>query len=115
MRWLVVFFVLFVTSFGGAGAYRPSFASVNRFNILEVGSSTSRQIKSRLSVAEATPSTSSDGAFQKHECTSCAYVYDEEKGFKKRYPPGTKWASLKTFACPVCGAAKDKFIPVTDK
>lgn len=26
--------------------------------------------------------------FLKHVCVSCQYEYDEEKGFKKRYPPG---------------------------
>ena len=26
--------------------------------------------------------------FIKHACKSCAFVYDEEKGFKKRFPPG---------------------------
>lgn len=26
--------------------------------------------------------------FMKYECKSCSYVYEEEKGFKKRIPPG---------------------------
>ena len=26
--------------------------------------------------------------FKKFICDSCSYVYDEEKGFKKRFPPG---------------------------
>lgn len=29
-----------------------------------------------------------DDPYLKHVCRSCQYVYDEEKGFKKRYPPG---------------------------
>lgn len=47
--------------------------------------------------------------YLKHACKSCAYIYDEEKGFKKRFPAGTRFKDLKTFACPVCGAAKDQF------
>mmetsp|Transcript_26445 Transcript_26445/g.26696 ORF Transcript_26445/g.26696 Transcript_26445/m.26696 type:complete len:113 (+) Transcript_26445:63-401(+) len=54
-------------------------------------------------------SSSVDGGFKKYECESCAYVYDEAKGFKKRIPPGTKWDSMSTFMCPVCGAAKNQF------
>ena len=26
--------------------------------------------------------------YSMYQCISCSYVYDEEKGFKKRYPPG---------------------------
>ena len=26
--------------------------------------------------------------YLKHSCKSCSFVYDEEKGFKKRFPPG---------------------------
>jgi|EP01040_Poterioochromonas_malhamensis_P002199 rubredoxin len=47
--------------------------------------------------------------FKKYKCQGCAFVYDEEKGFKRRYPPGTKFEPLPTFMCPVCGAAKDQF------
>lgn len=50
-----------------------------------------------------------DAPYLKHQCPSCSYIYDEEKGFKKRYPPGTRLASLQVFMCPVCGAAKDQF------
>ena len=102
-------FLLVVASFGTeAYQLRSTSSKSNRVGIL----ASRQQINSRLS-AEAAPSTTSpEGTFQKFECTSCAYIYDEEKGFKKRYPAGTKWASLQTFACPVCGAAKDKFTPV---
>jgi dolichol kinase len=26
--------------------------------------------------------------YLQHVCPSCSFVYDEEKGFKKKYPPG---------------------------
>lgn len=26
--------------------------------------------------------------YLQHICPSCSYIYDEEKGFKKRHPPG---------------------------
>lgn len=29
-----------------------------------------------------------DAPYLQHICPSCSYVYDEEKGFKKRHPPG---------------------------
>jgi rubredoxin len=50
--------------------------------------------------------------YQQHQCPSCSYIYDEEKGFKKRYPPGTRLRDLKVFMCPVCGAAKEQFVMV---
>ena len=28
--------------------------------------------------------------YLQHICPSCSYIYDEEKGFKKRHPPGEK-------------------------
>mmetsp|Transcript_30480 Transcript_30480/g.51492 ORF Transcript_30480/g.51492 Transcript_30480/m.51492 type:complete len:113 (-) Transcript_30480:215-553(-) len=52
--------------------------------------------------------------FLKYECVSCSYIYDEEKGFKKRYPPGTRFSTLEVFMCPVCGAAIDQFKPVEE-
>lgn len=35
------------------------------------------------------PPEGPDAGLSKYECVSCAYVYDEAKGFKKRIPPGT--------------------------
>ena len=34
------------------------------------------------------PPQSPNDPYLKHACKSCSFVYDEEKGFKKRYPPG---------------------------
>jgi rubredoxin len=63
-----------------------------------------------LKAESGKPQTTSDSnAYLKHVCVSCQYVYDEEKGFKKRYPPGTRFVDLKTFNCPVCGASKEQF------
>ena len=47
--------------------------------------------------------------YKKWLCPSCSYVYDEEKGFKKRYPPGLRWRDIEVFLCPVCGASKSQF------
>jgi len=55
-----------------------------------------------------------EAGYKKWSCISCAYVYDEAKGFKKRIPPGTRFESMNTFACPVCGAAKNQFIEVKE-
>jgi hypothetical protein len=38
-----------------------------------------------------------DEPYQKWVCPSCSYVYDEEKGFKKRYPAGTRWRDIEVF------------------
>lgn len=51
-------------------------------------------------------------SFLKHVCVSCQYVYDEAKGFKKRYPPGTRFKDLKTFNCPVCGKHFNNYFAV---
>ena len=75
-------------------------------------------------------SASAKDGFLKHVCVSCQYIYDEAKGFKKRYPPGkkkmidthpswitwlgTRFRDLKTFNCPVCGASKEQFQVVNE-
>ena len=64
----------------------------------------------RLSMAAApAPPAPADDPYLVHVCVSCEYEYDEAKGFKKRMPPGTRLRDVKTFACPVCGAAIDQF------
>ena len=40
---------------------------------------------------------------------SCGFIFDENLGFKKKYPPGTKFSSIPSFNCPVCGASKNQF------
>ena len=50
-----------------------------------------------------------DDSYKKWLCPSCNYVYDEEKGFKKRYPAGKRWRDIEVFLCPVCGASKTQF------
>ncbi len=45
----------------------------------------------------------------KYRCTVCNYVYDEEK-------EGKKFSDLpKEWVCPVCGAPKTSFVPLTEK
>jgi len=57
----------------------------------------------------------SPAAYKKWSCRSCSYIYDESKGFKKRIAPGSRLGiDLKTFACPVCGAAIDQFEEVKE-
>mmetsp|Transcript_32439 Transcript_32439/g.44298 ORF Transcript_32439/g.44298 Transcript_32439/m.44298 type:complete len:128 (-) Transcript_32439:77-460(-) len=63
-------------------------------------------------VGSKTSALEKSDPFLKHSCKSCAFVYDEEKGFKKRFPPGTRLRDLQTFMCPVCGAAIDQFVPI---
>lgn len=46
---------------------------------------------------------------EKWICPSCGFIFDEELGFKKKYPPGTKFQSIASFNCPVCGASKNQF------
>ena len=58
---------------------------------------------------------SAGAAYKKWSCRSCSFIYDESKGFKKRIPPGSRLnIDLKTFACPVCGAAIDQFEEVKE-
>ena len=63
---------------------------------------------------KVTSSAKESDGFKKYSCGSCAYVFDEKQGFKKRIPPGTRFESLPTFMCPVCGAAKNQFKEVKD-
>lgn len=55
------------------------------------------------------PPAPADDPYHIWVCVSCQYEYNEEKGFKKRIKPGTRMRDMETFACPVCGAAKDQF------
>jgi rubredoxin len=58
---------------------------------------------------------STGAAYKKWSCRSCSFIYDESKGFKKRIAPGSRLGiDLKTFACPVCGAAIDQFEEVKE-
>ena len=50
-----------------------------------------------------------DGELLQWICPSCGFIFDESLGFKKKYPPGTKFAEIPTFNCPVCGASKNQF------
>lgn len=56
-----------------------------------------------------TTNNNDNSEHKKYECASCSFVFDEAKGYKKRYPAGTKFNELKTFACPICGAAINQF------
>lgn len=45
----------------------------------------------RLNTQKENEEPSEKNKYLKHQCKSCSYVYDEEKGFKKRFPPGTEF------------------------
>ncbi|KAJ1434224.1 hypothetical protein B484DRAFT_394124 [Ochromonadaceae sp. CCMP2298] len=109
--------VLLLAQQGPAQAFSPS-RSAQRHTL---GRPLQPEIMERgwtsLRMAEASSSKTNEGGepFKKFACRSCSYIYDEEKGFKKRYPPGTMFSSLTVFMCPVCGAAIDQFHPVADE
>ena len=65
--------------------------------------------RNSLYMAQDPPPAPVDDPYLVHVCVSCEYEYDESKGFKKRMPPGTRLRDVKTFNCPVCGAAIDQF------
>ena len=47
---------------------------------------------------------------QKWLCPSCSYIYDESKGYKKKYPPGTKFTDIPVFLCPGSKSYEMEFI-----
>lgn len=49
----------------------------------------------------------------KYICDTCGAVYDEALGDPKRkVPAGTAFADLpRLYACPLCGADKESFLP----
>jgi rubredoxin len=50
---------------------------------------------------------------QVYQCKHCFTIYDEHYGDEQNnVAPGTPFASLVDFACPVCEAGKDEFMPV---
>lgn len=52
-----------------------------------------------------------------HQCqiTNCGFVYNPDKQHRKiKEPLGTRFEALpRHWKCPVCGASKDKYRPVT--
>lgn len=51
---------------------------------------------------------------QRYECSVCGYVYDPADGDPESgIAPGTPFENLPdNWACPVCGATKDQFLPI---
>lgn len=80
--------------------------------------STSKQLNSKtlcfLTQTNDANNDKDNKPYLKHLCPSCSFVYDEEKGFKKRYPAGTRFEDIPVFMCPVCGARKEQFVVVSD-
>jgi len=52
---------------------------------------------------------------QKYECQVCGYIYDPEAGDPDNdVAPGTAFADIPDdWVCPVCGAPKEDFEPVS--
>jgi rubredoxin len=52
---------------------------------------------------------------KKYQCSVCGYIYDPAKGDPKRgHKPGTAFEDLPAdWTCPVCGASKDQFEPLS--
>lgn len=52
---------------------------------------------------------------KKHECNVCGYIYDPAIGDPDtNIAPGTAFEGLPDdWACPVCGATKDQFSPLS--
>ncbi len=52
---------------------------------------------------------------QQYECGICGYVYDPAKGDPAgNTPPNTSFTDIPAdWVCPICGADKDQFVPVS--
>jgi rubredoxin len=51
---------------------------------------------------------------KKYRCTVCGYIYDPDKGDPDSgIAPGTPFEDIPDeWACPLCGAAKEDFVPL---
>lgn len=56
-----------------------------------------------------------EGAVKKFKCDVCGFVYDPKQGLPESgIPPGTAFEALPAdFCCPVCGADKSSFSPLS--
>lgn len=63
------------------------------------------------SIAQTTESESVDTTLNRHECSTCGYIYEPQKGDDRRQiAPGTPFAALPDdWRCPVCNAPKTRF------
>jgi rubredoxin len=52
---------------------------------------------------------------EKYKCVICGFVYDPEEGDPDfGIKPGIPFANLPNdYICPICGAGKDEFIPLS--
>jgi rubredoxin len=59
---------------------------------------------------------SSQTTAEKRACTPCGYTYDPLQGDPDAgVAPGTSFDDLPdTWFCPVCGAEREQFVPLTD-
>lgn len=117
----------------GINALKIRLSALKQVNMhLSTPNSMLMQAYQRLYLSTDDLDMDGNAALKKYKCVSCAYIFDESIGFKKRFPPGlqlllvnclslivvfalgTIFANLATFMCPVCGAAKDQFVEIKD-
>ena len=49
-------------------------------------------------------------SLDRHECRSCGYIYEPEKGDSRKVPPGVSFSELpQKWTCPVCNAPALQF------
>ncbi len=55
------------------------------------------------------------GVGKRYKCTICGYIYDPAVGDPEQHiKPGTAFEDLPDdWVCPICGATKDKFVPLS--
>ena len=93
---VVLFGILF-----GASAFtcEPTISTTIRFNSQNFRAHSNlifpqhynlRKKNSNTILSHSKDDESKGEPYLQHICPSCSYIYDEEKGFKKRHPPGEK-------------------------
>ena len=93
---VVLFSILFSAS---AFTCEPTISTTIRFNSRNFGAHSNliypqhynlRKKNLNTILSHSKDDESKGEPYLQHICPSCSYIYDEEKGFKKRHPPGEK-------------------------
>jgi hypothetical protein len=88
LRLFLFFSVIFLALITNSLSFQIR-SSKNKVTEIKIFANNNRYIReSTLALNSNKEDHPGDEPYLQHVCPSCSFIYDEEKGFKKRNPPG---------------------------